>query len=546
MKLFYIRSCVWLLVLSLMVPAGGFAQDTDPEPPVFRQEELDQMLAPVALYPDPLLVQVLMAATYPLEVVQAARWVNQNPDLKDDNLAAALEQKNWDPSVKSLVNFPTVLAMMNDNLEWTQNLGDAFLGQKDEVMATVQTLRAKAQAQGTLKTTPEQVVVVEEESIVIEPADPQIVYVPAYNPFMVYGPWWYPEYPPYYYHPHGYAVISSGFVTFSVGVALGAAWGYAWGHPNWHGRHVYVNPAQNISINRYYHNHARQNNMYMSGHGHSEWRHDPVHRKGVEYRAPGMRQQFGQGRTPGADTRKDFRGFDSGGQNQHRTPGAAPGFEQHRGAGFPGNYPPGAKTNDAVRHNPATAPQNRPTGAIESLNRGGSNMNQQRERGNVNRESMPAPQQKQPNPAFQGGGVFPNTGGNDMNQQREHGRGSHESVPAPQQKQPNPAFQGGKTVQSGGGSFPNTGGSGMNQQREQGRGNRESGVPAPQQKQPNPAFQGGGVFPNTGGSGRSAGTGGTNPGKHGGKPGAGSDETPSNFGGGMPGDRGQGGGRRQQ
>ncbi len=110
--------------------------------------------------------------------------------------------------MKSLVNFPSVLAMMNDKLEWTQNLGDAFLGQKDQVMATVQDLRAKAHAQGTLKTTSEQVVVVQENSIVIEPVSPQVIYVPAYNPTVVYGPWWYPAYPPYYYHPPGYAVIS--------------------------------------------------------------------------------------------------------------------------------------------------------------------------------------------------------------------------------------------------------------------------------------------------------------------------------------------------
>lgn len=156
------------------------------------------MLAPIALYPDSLLIQVLMAATYPLEVVQAARWVSQNPNLKGEKLAAALNQKSWDPSVISLVNFPSVLAMMNDKLEWTQNIGDAFLGQKDQVMATIQNLRAKAQAQGTLKTTKEQVVVVQEKTIVVEPADPMVVYVPAYNPTVVYGAWWYPAYPPYY------------------------------------------------------------------------------------------------------------------------------------------------------------------------------------------------------------------------------------------------------------------------------------------------------------------------------------------------------------
>ncbi len=424
MKMVYKRLCVWLLVLFLVVPAGGFAQDTGPEPPVFRQEELDQMLAPIALYPDPLLVQVLMAATYPLEVVQAARWVNQNPNLKDDNLAAALEQQNWDPSVKSLVNFPPVLAMMNDKLEWTQNLGDAFLGQKDQVMATVQDLRAKAQAQGTLKTTPQQVVVVEEETIAIEPANPQIVYVPVYNPIEVYGPWWYPAYPPYYYHPHGYAVVSPGFVSFGVAVGLGAAWGYAWGHPNWASHHVYVNPTQNITINKYYRSHAGQNNIYVSGHDHNEWRHDPIHRKGVEYRDPGLRQQFGHGGIPaGTDARKDSRGFNSSGQNQLRKPGAAPGEQQHRDTVVPGNHPPG----------------------------------EQRERGRVNRESAPPPQK--PAQTFQGanpaqGGGSPHPGGNQMNQQREHGHENRENAPAPP-RQPAPAVQqGGKTGPGGGGATP--------------------------------------------------------------------------------------------
>ena len=144
------RLLLWSLVLLIAAPPGGImAQFQDPGgQTMFRQEELDQMLAPIALYPDELLVQVLMAATYPLEVVQASRWVQANPSLRGDRLAAALEQQDWDPSVKSLVNFPSVLQMMNDQLEWTQRLGDAFLAQKDQVMGTVQQLRQRAQAQG--------------------------------------------------------------------------------------------------------------------------------------------------------------------------------------------------------------------------------------------------------------------------------------------------------------------------------------------------------------------------------------------------------------
>ena len=140
-----------------------------------------------------------MASTYPLEVVQADRWAKQNEGLQGDALTKALEQKNWDPSVKSLVNFPQVLQMMGEELNWTQKLGDAFLAQQEEVMGTVQNLRKKAEAEDNLKTTKEQTVIVEKETqtIIIESADPKVVYVPTYNPTVVYGPWWYPSYPPY-------------------------------------------------------------------------------------------------------------------------------------------------------------------------------------------------------------------------------------------------------------------------------------------------------------------------------------------------------------
>jgi hypothetical protein len=338
MKKVYMRSCVWLLVLLLMVPVGGFAQETGSAPPVFRQEELDQMLAPIALYPDSLLIQMLMASTYPLEVVQAERWLNSNPNLKDEKLAAALDQKDWDPSVKSMVNFPSVLAMMNDKLEWTQNLGDAFLGQRDQVMATVQDLRAKAHARGNLKTTREQVVVAQDRSIVIEPANPQVIYVPAYNPTVVFGPWWYPAYPPYYYFPPGFAALTTGIISFGVALTVGVAWSYAWGNFNWAHRNVYINPAQNIAFNRFYppNGPPRHPNGPPHPNGPGEWRHDPIHRKGVAYKDPGVRQQFGQTGNPGANARKDFRGFDQGGQNRAGKPAG-------QGAMGQGQQPSGQK-----------------------------------------------------------------------------------------------------------------------------------------------------------------------------------------------------------
>ncbi len=201
-----VQTLLWGLVLLLALPWGAFAQNTAGPSPQFKQEELDQMLAPIALYPDALLVQILMASTYPLEIVEAARWSKANPHFQGNQLTAALEKQNWDPSVKSLINFPSVLAMMNDKLDWTQKLGDAFLAQEKGVMDTVQKLRAKAQAQGTLKSTEQQKVTTQAQTIIIEPARPQVVYVPACNPAVVYGPWMYPAYPPYPYYPPG-AVI---------------------------------------------------------------------------------------------------------------------------------------------------------------------------------------------------------------------------------------------------------------------------------------------------------------------------------------------------
>ncbi len=230
----------WLLVVVMVLPPWAFAQDTGGAPSAaFSREQLEQILAPIALYPDDLIVQILMASTYPIEVVQADRWVKKNKDLKGDALTEALEKEDWDPSVKSLVNFPQVLSMMSEKLDWTQKLGDAFLGQEKDVMDTVQVLRKRAKDAGNLNTTQEQKVVVEKETIIIQPANPEVVYVPTYNPTVVYGAWPYPSYPPYYYYPPGY-VPGAALFSFGVGLAVGAAWGYAWGGANWHGGDVNI------------------------------------------------------------------------------------------------------------------------------------------------------------------------------------------------------------------------------------------------------------------------------------------------------------------
>ena len=296
-----IRTLAWLLILLMALPPGIFAQPTgDPTTgqaapqtaaPIFAQEQLDQMLAPIALYPDALLAQVLMAATYPTEVVAADRWVSANRNLSGDQLAAALEQQPWDPSVKSLADFPTVLAMMGQRLDWTQKLGDAFLSQQDQVMATVQKLRAAAQAQGTLQTTSQQRVVTQDQMIAIEPADSGVMYVPAYDPRVVYGPWWYPAYPPYPYYPVG-AVIAGAAIGFGIGIALGAPWGYAWGGFDWRHHHTMINVYQNNSFNSHINRGVYAGRF--GGGGHGAWVHDPSHRQGVAYRDSNLTRRYGQ------------------------------------------------------------------------------------------------------------------------------------------------------------------------------------------------------------------------------------------------------------
>ncbi len=291
---------ILLLLLLTLIPLWTSAQD-QPAARKFGQEELDQMLAPVALYPDSLLAQILMAATYPLEVAMADQWVKANKNLGGDQLNDALDQKDWDPSVKALVPFPQILSMMSEKLEWTQRLGDAFLDQQEEVMDAVQNLRAKAQAAGNLTDTEEQRVIAEDGEIAIEPAQPEVIYVPVYDPFVVYGPWWYPAFPPVFFPPPPGAVIIVGRLGFWRGVIVARTWGYAWGRWDWHHHHVYVNVNRHININRGAP--ISRTNIQTT-----QWQHDVKHRKGVSYRSEATRQRFGQS-VKGAETRRDFRGF---------------------------------------------------------------------------------------------------------------------------------------------------------------------------------------------------------------------------------------------
>ena len=295
---------IGLLAICLALPAPLLAQASPAK--VFKQEELDQLLAPVALYPDDLLTQILMASTYPLEVVQAERWAKQNKSLKGDALKAALDKQPWDASVKALVPFPDVITMMSEKLEWTQKLGDAFLAQQKDVMDTVQKLRRKAAEAGNLKSSKEQEVKKEGDIIIVQAADPQVVYVPAYNPTVVYGTWWYPAYPPYpvYAYPPGAALF-----TFSMGVAIGAAWHGHGCYPDYHGGSVNIDRNTNINVDRP--DRGGRPEQRPSGGGKGEqWKHNPEHRQGVSYRDQGTRDKYSPTNRAAVDNRQGNRGYE--------------------------------------------------------------------------------------------------------------------------------------------------------------------------------------------------------------------------------------------
>ena len=307
------KSLIWVLVGFLALPGAPLSAAESAQQTI-KPEEIEQLVAPIALYPDSLLSQIFMASTYPLEVVEASRWAKQNQNLKGDALAQALEKQDWDPSVRSLVNFPDVLSKMSDKLDWTQKLGDAFLSQQKEVMDAVQRLRAKAQAAGNLQTTEQQKVIVEEKVIKIESPSPQVVYVPTYNPTVVYGAWPYPAYPPYPWYPPGYAFGAS-MLAFGTGVALGAAWGYAWGGCNWGRGDVDVNINRNTNFNNTINRNNFSQKVGQGGQG--QWQHDPSHRKGVGYRDNNTAQKFNRGSdAQAAKAREDFRGRAEGGRQE--------------------------------------------------------------------------------------------------------------------------------------------------------------------------------------------------------------------------------------
>jgi hypothetical protein len=290
------RRWLSLTVAALLVVSGGSilpAQTPDqpaappPEAQLLPPAQLDNLVSPIALYPDPLLGQVLAASTYPLEVVQAQQWLQQNGNLHGDQLMNAARQQNWDPSVQALAAFPDVLATLTRDVQWTTDLGNAFLAQQNDVMAAVQRMRQRAMSNGKLASTPQQNVTTQNQdgqsAVVIQPADPQVIYVPVYNPVYVWGP---PAWG--FYPPLGYPGIGLGF-GFGPGIYLGGffpGWGFGWGGwglgwgwgCGWFGGGLFVNAG-------FFSHYGFHGGFYggdLAG-GHTAWAHDPMHRAGVAY-----------------------------------------------------------------------------------------------------------------------------------------------------------------------------------------------------------------------------------------------------------------------
>jgi hypothetical protein len=349
------------LVLSTLVPALVVAQDMPPAalaayvpaelpvdsaaaPPAatpaapakatFSQQELEQIIAPVALYPDALLSQILMASTYPLEVVQAARWSRDNPGLAGDAAVKAVEQQEWDPSVKSLVAFPQVLGMLDQNIDWMERLGNAVLAQQAQVTLTVQNLRQRAQANGDLASNDRMRVEQQGGDIMLEPADPRAVSVPYYNPAVVFAPWLSSQYPPAYFsQPQGYyyAAPATGFYW---GPAIVISAGFFFGGFDWHRHCVSV-----VNVHPFYYRPGFGGRMGVYA-GAGAWQHDAMHRHGVAYGSENLRQQYAR------PVGNQMAGFGAA-QAQWRGPSQAmlmrPGV-----AASPYSHPPGFAPGAAV------------------------------------------------------------------------------------------------------------------------------------------------------------------------------------------------------
>jgi len=329
-----LRRSLTLICVCLLLPGGwSFAQDAPPPAEPLTPDQLDNLVAPIALYPDNILSQILAASTYPLEIVEAQQWLQQNRNLSGQKLLEAARKEKWDPSIQALVVFPDVLGRLNQDVRWTTDLGNAFLAQQADVMSAVQRMRGKAEANGKLKTTPQQTVSTESQNgqsaIAIQPVDPQVVYVPVYDPAYIWGPPLIGFYPPLIYPGIGFGF---GFLPgISIGAYFGGfgIWGgYGWGWgPNWFGGSIIIN-------NNFFHRYGfREDHGFGRG---GVWAHDPGHRLGVPYANRELANRYRGGEARGAEFRGgarepggNFGGAERGGGARFGNPG----FEQHNSGG---------------------------------------------------------------------------------------------------------------------------------------------------------------------------------------------------------------------
>jgi hypothetical protein len=380
--------CVLLLAANSQIVYAQEPAPAEAPAPKIPNDQLDSLVAPIALYPDPLLAQMLAASTYPLEIIQLQQWLQANPTLKDKALVDAVEKQNWDPSVQAMAPLPDALKQLSQNITWTTDLGNAFLAQQSDVMDAVQRMRMKAQGAGNLKTSEQQKVetqVVENKSvIVIEQANPQVVYVPSYNPTVVYGPPIYP-YPPIAYPPVG-AYVAGAAIGFGVGIAMGAAWGGGWGyHAGWGGNNTininnnnsFVNNSNRTNVNGGNRTNVNGGNRanVNGGAGGNSWQHNPQHRGGTPYSDRSTAGKYG-GTTREASAANRQGG--AAGRNQ--------GLGQQPGAG---NRAAGSAGQAGAANRGASARQ-QPAGG----NRGGAN--------NIGNRSVPSGGSSRS--AFGGGG----------------------------------------------------------------------------------------------------------------------------------------------
>jgi hypothetical protein len=365
-------------VVLLVVPGGLVlrAQQPGPAPPgqMLSPDQLNGLVAPIALYPDPLLSQILVAATYPLELVQADQWLQRNPGMTGPALTQGALQQNWDPSVQALVVFPDLIKRLNQDIRWTTDLGNAFLAQQPDVMDAVQRMRQKAEQAGRLQSTPQEQVLTSNEGdrpiIQIVPANPQVIYLPQYDPAYIWGPPLYYPYANWFYPPR--TAFGGAFLGFGAGISMGLYFGGGWGgwggwgwHPGWGNRTVIVN---NTFIHRYNFNSTR----IQSYQGNTTWSHDSFHRQGVPYANQGVSERYGAsvrgnlGRGQMNGNTGGGRGFQGGGYQGRSEPGrgAQPMGEQGRGssagAGQVRSVPtPSGGQNERMGNR--TVPQNAPS-----------------------------------------------------------------------------------------------------------------------------------------------------------------------------------------